>query len=82
MSRKKKLNVVNVNTYCEIIGGGNAYTANGFLHTLTDLIAKYEAEFEELANTENGNAPSVSVFYLFFRLTGVMIMLRFGQSTT
>ena len=68
--------------HTEIIGGGNAYTANGFLHTLTDLIAKYEAEFEELAQTENGNAPSVSVFCLLFGITGVMIIPRFGQGTT
>lgn len=39
----------------QIIGGGNAYTANGFLHTLTDLITKYEAEFESLATNKNGN---------------------------
>lgn len=69
MNRQKNLNVAKVNTACEIIGGGNAYTANGFLHTLTDLIAKYEAEFEKLAQNENGNAPSVSVFCLLFRTT-------------
>lgn len=68
--------------HTEIIGGGNAYTFNGFLHTLTDLIAKYEAEFEELAHTENGNAPSVSVFCLLFGITGVMIISKFGQRTT
>ena len=68
--------------HTEIIGGGNAYTFNGFLNTLTDLIAKYEAEFEELAHTENGNAPSVSVFCLHFWVTGVMIISRFGQRTT
>lgn len=64
MGRKSKLNVVKVNTECEIIGGGNTYTFNGFLHTLTDLIAKYEAEFEDLAHTENGDAICVSVFFL------------------
>ena len=67
MARQKKLNVEKKNTECEIIGGGNAYTANGFLHTLTDLIAKYEAEFENIAHTENGDANCVSVFYLLFR---------------
>ena len=39
MGRKSKLNVIKVSTECEIIGGGNTYTFNGFLHTLTDLIA-------------------------------------------
>ena len=68
--------------HTEIIGGGNAYTFNGFLHTLTDLIAKYEAEFEELAHTENGNARCVSVFCLLFGITGVMIISKFGQCTT
>ena len=82
MKRQKNLNVVKVNTTCEIIGGGNAYTANGFLHTLTDLVAKYEAKFEELAHAEDGNAPSVSVFYLLFGTTGVMIISKFGQYTT
>ena len=67
MARQKKLNIVKVNTDCEIIGGGNAYTFNGFLHTLTDLIAKYEAEFEDLAHTENGDATCVSVFFLIFQ---------------
>lgn len=67
--------------HTEIIGG-NAYTFNGFLHTLTDLIAKYEAEFEDLARTESGNVSDISAFCLLFRLTGVMIILRFGQSTT
>ena len=66
MARQKKLNIEK-NTECEIIGGGNVYTFNGFLHTLTDLIAKYETEFEDLAHTENGDAPSVSVFLLIFR---------------
>ena len=69
MDKQKKQNVIRTNTTCKIIGGGNAYTANGFLHTLTDLIAKYEAEFEKLAQNENGNAPSVSVFCLLFRIT-------------
>ena len=50
----------------EIIGGGNAYTFNGFLHTLTDLIAKYEAEFENLAHTESGNVTDISAFCLHF----------------
>ena len=35
MGRKSKLNLVKVSTECEIIGGGNSYTFNGFLHTLT-----------------------------------------------
>ena len=68
MGRKSKLNLVRVSTECEIIGGGNTYTFNGFLHTLTDLIAKYEAEFEDLAHTENGDAACVSVFLLLFRV--------------
>lgn len=67
MNRQKKLNIVKVNTDCEIIGGGNAYTANGFLHTLTDLITKYEVDFNDLAQTENGDAACVSVFFLLFR---------------
>ena len=63
----------------QIFGSDNTFTANGFLHTLTDLIAKYEAEFEELANIENGNAQSVSVFYLLFGIDGVIILVEFGQ---
>lgn len=80
MDRQK--NVIEMNTTCEIIGGGNAYTFNGFLHTLTDLIAKYEAEFEDLARTESGNVADISAFCLLFGITGVMIIPRFGQSTT
>ena len=30
MGRKSKLNLVKVSTECEIIGGGNSYTFNGF----------------------------------------------------
>ena len=39
----------------QIIGSNNPFTTNGFLHTLTDLITKYEAEFENLATNESGN---------------------------
>lgn len=82
MDKQKKQNIIRTNTTCEIIGGGNVYTANGFLHTLTDLIAKYEAEFENLARTESGNVSNISAFCLLFRLAGVMIISRFGQNTT
>lgn len=82
MMKETNLNVKKVNTECEIIGGGNTYTFNGFLHTLTDLIAKYEADFEDLAHIENGNASSVSVFCLLFKAACVMILIEFGQRTT